>query len=303
MSPSGKSALPLRFTSGILLLGPFVLGFLLFWLVPLIWGIDLSLRTNEIFGRGDYTGIDNYKHVLTDPLYAKAIQNTSLYTLSIIVIILPLGVLIAHHIRQLPNQFQPIITFCLLLPGLTPPAVLSILFLLFFHGDQGILNSLLVTPFGLEPINWIHDPKFILSSLVLQAVWRWTGFIAFFCLCAMDALPKTWSEAAKLEGASPMQTLWHITLPQIRHVLLFAAVFLLIDATAQFSGAYSLLGGSGGPDNAGLLLITHIYHTAFGKGNFGDAAAISLTLLPPLLFLIALLLARKPRQTLLSSSS
>ena len=161
-----------------------------------------------------------------------------------------------------------------------------------------ILNSLLAKPFEFEPINWIHDPKFILSSLILQAVWRWTGFIAFICLCAMDALPKTWNEAARLEGASSMQTLWHVTLPQIRHVLLFAAVFLLIDATAQFSGAYSLLGGSGGPDNAGLLLITHIYHTAFGKGNFGDAAAISLTLLPPLLFVIALLIARKPSRVL-----
>ena len=290
----GKGALPLRFTSGILLLGPFILGFLLFWLVPLIWGIDLSLRTNELFGRGDFAGVENFKFALTDPLYVKALQNTSVYTLSIIVIILPLGVLIAHHIRQLPKKLQPAITFCLLLPGLTPPAVLSILFLLFFHGDQGILNSILVKPFGLEPINWIHDPKFILFSLVLQAVWRWTGFIAFFCLCAMDALPQTWTEAAKLEGASPFQTLCQVTLPQIRHVLLFAAVFLLIDATAQFSGAYSLLGGSGGPDNAGLLLITHIYHTGFGIGNFGDAAAISLTLLPPLLFLIAILLARKP---------
>jgi ABC-type sugar transport system permease subunit len=291
----------LRLTSGILLLGPFLLGFLLFWMIPLIWGIDLSVRTNDMWGRGEFSGLENYKYVLTDPLYTKALQNTSLYTLTIIIIIIPLGVLIAHHIRQLPKKFQPLITFCLLLPGLTPPAVLSILFLLFFHGDQGILNSILVKPFGLEPINWIHDPKFILSSLVLQAVWRWTGFIAFFCLCAMDALPQTWSEAARLEGATPLQTLWHVILPQIRHVLLFACVFLLIDATAQFSGAYSLLGGSGGPDNAGLLLITHIYHTAFGKGNFGDAAAISLTLLPPLLFLIVALFARKPRTNIYSS--
>ena len=260
-----------------------------------MWGIDLSLRTNEIFGRGEFTGLGNFRHVLTDPLYAKALQNTTRYTLLVIILIVPLGVLIAHHIRQLPKKIQPALSFCLLLPGLTPPAVLAVLFLLFFHGEQGILNRLFVTPFGLEPINWFHDPKFILASLVLQAVWRWSGFVAFFCLCAMDALPRTWDEAAKLEGANPLEILWHITLPQIKHVLLFATVFLLIDATAQFSGAYSLLGGSGGPDNAGLLLVTHIYHTAFGKGNFGDAAAISLTLLPPLLFLVAFLTMRKPK--------
>lgn len=255
----------------------------------------MSLKTNAIWDEPEFAGLDNFKHVLSDPLYAKALQNTTQYTLAVIFLVVPLGVLVAHHIRQLPKKYQPALSFCLLLPGITPPAVLSILFLLFFHGDQGILNSLLVTPFGLDPVNWIHDPKFILSSLVLQAAWRWTGFVAFFCLCAMDALPRTWEEAAKLEGATPRQTLWYITLPQIRHVLLFATVFLLVDATAQFSGAYSLLGGSGGPDNAGLLLVTHIYHTAFGKGNFGDAAAISLTLLPPLLFLIAFLTMRKAK--------
>ena len=158
-----------------------------------------------------------------------------------------------------------------------------------------MLNNLLVKPFGLEPINWTQDPQFILPALVLQSVWRWTGFVAFFILCGMDALPKTYSEAARIQGVGHWRFLFRVTLPLFRHILLFATIFLFVDAFSMFSGAYSLLGGSGGTDNAGLLLVTHVYHTAFGKGNFADAAAISLTVAPVLLLLIGWLMLRPGR--------
>ena len=280
--------------SGILLLGPFLLCFALFWLMPLIWGLDLSFRTNGLYGPGDFIGLENYRFILEDPLYKKAIQNTAIYTMCSIGIIIPLGFLLAHLIRQSFTKLQPILTFCILLPGLTPPAVLSILFLLFFHGDQGILNRVLIIPFGMEPINWIHDPQFIMGSLIFQSVWRWTGFIAFFFLCGMDALPKAYTEAAKIEGSGPLRTLFHVTLPLVKHIIIFAIVFLFVDAFSMFSGAYSLLGGSGGPGNAGLLLVTHVYHTAFVKGNFGDASAIVFTIAPVLILIIYWIIIKPP---------
>ena len=290
--------------SGILLLGPFLLCFILFWLIPIIWAGNMSLHSNTAedpynFDKEpvyEYVGLENYKSVLENPLFKKALQNTALYTVFSIGIIVPLAFLLAHIIRQTNKRVQHVFTFCLLLPGLTPPAVLSILFLLFFHGDQGILNRILVIPFGQEPINWIHDPKFIQTSLVIQSVWRWTGFVAFFFLCGMDALPKSYNESAQIEGAGPFKTLFHITLPLVRHIILFAVIFLFVDAFSMFSGAYSLLGGSGGPDNAGLLLVTHIYYTAFGKGHFADAAAISLIIAPVMLFIIGLLVLKSSKR-------
>ncbi len=280
--------------------GPFVLCFCLFWLIPLAWGVQMSFHSNTPLDPFDfdkdpvyeYVGFENYKFVLSDIAYKKALVNTAKYSVFSILFILPLGFVLAHLIRQSHRKLQPIFTFCLLLPGLTPPSVLAILFLLFFHGDQGMLNNLLVKPFGLEPINWTQDPHFILPALVLQSVWRWTGFIAFFILCGMDATPRTYAEAARIEGMGHWRILVRITLPLVRHILIFATIFLFVDAFSMFSGAYSLLGGSGGTDNAGLLLVTHVYHTAFGKGNFADAAAISLTIAPVLLVLIGWLVLR-----------
>ena len=280
--------------SGVLLLAPFLVCFCLFWAIPLLWGIDMSLRSNALMGRGDFVGMDNYRFILKDPLYAKALLNTAKFTLFSIGLIIPLGFLLAHFIRHCVPKLQPILTFCLLLPGITPPAVLAILFLLFFHGDQGILNRLLVMPLGFEAIDWMQNPKFIMISLILQSVWRWTGLIAFFFLCGMDALPKAYNEMAKVEGSDSWRTLFHVTFPLVRHIIFFAMIFLFVDAFSMFSGAYSLLGGSGGPGNAGLLLISHIYHTGFGKGNFGDASAISLSIAPILLFVIIWLVI-KPR--------
>lgn len=244
-----------------------------------------------------FVGLENYRYVLDDNLYEKAIVNTTKFTIGSIAIILPLGFILAHFIRNLSRKVQSVFTFCLLLPGLTPPAVLAVLFLLFFHGDQGILNNLLVKPFGFMPISWTQDPQFILPALVFQSVWRWTGFVAFFFLCGMDALPKAYTESARLDGAGQWRVLTEIIFPQVRHIFLFAVIFLSVDAFSMFSGAYSLLGGSGGTDNAGLLLVTHVYHTAFGKGNFADAAAISLTVAPVLLLLIGCLILRSRNQS------
>ena len=98
-----------------------------------------------------------------------------------------------------------------------------------------MLNNLIVKPFGFEPINWTKDPQFILFALVLQSVWRWTGFIAFFVLCGMDALPKGYSEAARLEGVGQWRFLFFVTLPLVRHILIFACIFLLVDAFSMFS--------------------------------------------------------------------
>ena len=274
--------------------------------MPLCWGIKSSFHSNtpidpfnfDVDPVYEFVGLENYKYVLSDLNYRKSLNNTIKFTIASVSIIIPFGFILAHLIRCTNVRLRPVFTFCLLLPGLTPPAVLAVLFLLFFHGDQGMLNNLIVKPFGFEPINWTKDPQFILFALVLQSVWRWTGFIAFFVLCGMDALPKGYSEAARVEGVGQWRFLFFVTLPLVRHILIFACIFLLVDAFSMFSGAYSLLGGSGGTDNAGLLLVTHVYHTAFGKGNFADAAAISLSVAPVLMLLIFVAVFRPGKRDL-----
>jgi len=231
-----------------------------------------------------YVGLENFSYVLGDPKFHKALKNTSLYVLVTIGIALPLAFFLAHFLRQVPGLIRPVLSFLLLLPGLCLSGVLATLFQLFFHGREGALNQWLVTPMGLDPINWLLDPSFVLPALVLQAVWRWTGFIVLFFLCGMEAIPNAYYEAAKVEGANTWRVMRSITFPAVRHVAVFAAVFLIIDGFASFSGAYNLLGGSGGILDSGLLLVTYLYQVAFpggsGQFDFPAAAAMSLLVVP-----------------------
>jgi len=278
------------------LLAPFFILFALFWLVPLIGGLRISMQSNTLLGEPEFVGLTHFKKVLGDRLFYLSLKNTALYTLGNLLLILPFATLLAVLLRRTWSRLRPLLSYALLLPALTPPIVLGVLFLLVFHGREGLLNQLFVTPFGLKPINWIKDPSWILPALVLQSTWRWTGFMAFFIGCGLEGLPRTTQEAASLDGAGPVRSFFAITLPQLRPVLIFCAAYLFVDAFAMFSGAYLLLGGSGGTANAGLLVVTYVYQTAFFPHNeFGTAAAMSLMTVPVLLLVCWGLFAFRPK--------
>jgi ABC-type sugar transport system permease subunit len=279
----------LRYRSLIGLLGPFFLCFVLFWLVPLIGGVRLSFYANTLVGEGSFVGFDHYRALLDDARYFKAIRNTSIYALGSLLCILPLSLVLAHALQSLASRWRSVIQFVLLVPGLTPPAVLALLFLLVFHGRAGLLNQWFVMPLGGQPINWLKDPDVILAALVLQCIWRWLGFITFFVHSGMQAIPSMYYEALQIESRHAWHRFWWVTLPGLRHVLLFCLIYLIVDAFALFSGAYVLLGGSGGTADAGLMLVSYLYQSALTFGRFGSAAAMGIAIAPCLLGILGLM--------------
>ena len=298
------------------LLAPFFGLWVVFWLVPLILGIDLSLQSptylaphrvaidspvqestqfsldwnspQEIKGeqssQAKYIGLKNFSNVLEDAKFYKALRNTSIYVTGSILVIIPFAFTLSLCLFQLPRISRGLLVFCLMIPGLALPGVLSTLFYLFFHGRTGALNQYLVVPLGFDPVNWMMDPSFIMPSLIMQAVWRWTGMVTLFFLCGLEAIPRWQWEVAKVEGAGTWLTVRKILIPNLWHLALFAMVFLVVDGFASFSGAYNLLGGSGGILDSGLLLVTYVYQVAFpggsGRFDFPGAAAMSLLVVP-----------------------
>ncbi|WDE98507.1 sugar ABC transporter permease [Lentisphaera profundi] len=256
-----------------------------------------------------FIGLSHYYDLIKDPTYHKALKNTTVYTLGSICIIIPFSFFLAHLLLACQKTLRPIFSFILIVPGITPPIVLSILFLLFFHGENGILNQFIAAPLLSllksvnspwaeslpDFINWQKDPRFIMFALIFQSVWRWTGFITLFFLCSLQAIPKNLEEAIELEGASFFKRLIHLRIPACSHVILFAIIYLMVDSIAMFAGAYRLLGGSGGTDDAGLLLISYVYQTGFTFQQFNRAAAISMSIVPGLASLIWLLFWRQKK--------
>lgn len=279
-----------RLSLGILVV-PFFGLWLIFWFVPLLLGIELSLKPTGFNENGflssgfekensKYVGLENFKRISQDPKFWKAIKNSFVYVGGSILIILPLSFVLALCLMKIERISRGILVFCLIIPSLALPGVLSTLFYLFFHGRSGALNQSLVIPLGMKPINWMMDPNFIMPTMILQSVWRWTGMVTLFFLCGLEAIPKWQREVAELEGAGTWMRVKNLWYPGIRHLAWFAGIFLVVDGFASFSGAYVLLGGSGGILDSGLLLVTYLYQVAFpgglGSYDFPGAAAMSL---------------------------
>ena len=265
------------FYSFIPLFGPFILLWALFWLVPLFYGVELSLSGST--GANLFTSpsiqhnsihLGNYHTAFSDVKFLTSIENTTLFVFGSISLSLIIGFCLAVVIFQLNRILQASCLFVLLIPSLALPGTLAKLFYLFFHGKSGALNQFMILPLGFEPVNWMMNPDWILPCLIFQSVWRWVGLVTLLLYCGMRAIPKWQFETARLEGATGGEIIQSILLPGVRHLLWFAAVFLLVDGVAAFSGAYNLLGGSGGVLDAGLLFVTYAYQVAFpgGSGRF-----------------------------------
>ena len=190
----------------------------------------------------------------------------SLFVGFTVVISLFLGFFLASVLFTFSKILRGVFLFILLIPSLALPGTLATLFYLFFHGKSGVLNQFLMVPLGFEPVNWMMDPTWILPCLIFQAVWRWTGLVTLLLYCGMRAIPSWQFEVAQIEGASSWSKIRTIIYPGVKHLLFFAGIFLFVDGVAAFSGAYNLLGGSGGVLDAGLLFVTYAYQVAFPGG-------------------------------------
>lgn len=269
-SMSGKE----KSSSLFFLIGPFLLLWAFFWLVPLIGCFEVSLSLSpqlvgKIASEEQFT-LMNYDRALNDGKFIKSLENTLIFVTSTVAITLSIGFFLASALFGIPKLLRGFCLFLLLIPSLALPGTLASLFYLFFHGKSGALNQFLIIPLGLEPINWMMDPNWILPCLIFQAVWRWTGLITLLLYCGMRAIPSWQFEVARLEGATSWNRLSTIIYPGVKHLLFFGGIFLFVDGVAAFSGAYNLLGGSGGVLDAGLLFVTYAYQVAFpgGAGRF-----------------------------------
>jgi ABC-type sugar transport system permease subunit len=263
-----------------LLLLPIGAAVLAFWIVPLLVAVRMSLESDTLYGPSHYVGLAHYRALARDGRFGLALWNTARHAVLTITSIVPLGLGLALLLRQVSAKARGVLRFCLLLPALTPPVVLGFLFVLVFSGRHGLLNTAVLQPLGFPAVDWLQDPAVIPVSLVLQAIWRWTGFVTLVLLAGLDGIPRAYVEMARAEGAGPRAIFRDVTLPQLRPLLAFCAVMLFLDAFVSFAGAYVLLGASGGTSDAGLLLVGLVYQTAFTYGRFGSAAAMSLSVVP-----------------------
>ena len=266
-----------------LLLLPALLALAGISLYPTIDGVIASLHRYR-YGRDvGFTGVDNFAAVYNDAVFWQAIATTVLFVLLAVAIETLLGLLLALLVaREL--RFTGLIRVTLILPMTIAPVVVGIIWRLLYASDIGVVNPVFEF-FGFEAPNVLAHPLTAFLGLVAVDVWEWTPLLFLIILAGLHSLPQDPIEAARVDGATSIQTFFHHTLPLLRPVLLVAVVLRTIDAVGTFDQIFVLT--KGGPGTATQLISIYAYNTAFLFNQYGRAMAMLIALLACLLFLMA----------------
>jgi cellobiose transport system permease protein len=260
--------------SPYLYIAPFFILFGLLGLFPLLYTAWVSLHDWSLLEDVQpFIGLQNYVELLKDSHFWNALFNTlSIWVLSTVPQLI--FALILAHILNSRLRMQNFWRTGLLLPNITSVVAVAIIFGQIFARDYGLVNWVL-SLFGAGEIDWIAGTATSHTAISAMVIWRWTGYNALIYLAAMQAVPDSLHEAAKIDGASSFQRLLRITIPSIRPTIIFTVIVstiggLQILAEPLLFGRGSLTGGS---DREFQTLALFLYENGFGHFDFGYASA------------------------------
>ncbi len=263
-----------RHTVAYLFLLPALVVYAVFAWYPIVKEFVVSFQSYDLLTGGRWVGTRNYEYVLGDPNFWTMWRNTLEFTGIALLLgfLCPLALALAvNEMRHGRAYFR----MAFYLPVILPPLVVVFLWGWFFDVDNGLLNGLLRT-IGFQGLQWIQSPLQAMPSLVLVATWSAAGGTMLIYLAALQGIPALLYEAAEIDGASPWQRLRHITLPQLRIILLILLILQIIATMQVFTEPFVLT--AGGPNYATTTVLLQIYNYAFTSQDFGSASALGVML-------------------------
>ncbi|MGH2415991.1 MAG: carbohydrate ABC transporter permease, partial [Microcystaceae cyanobacterium] len=272
---------------GYLFMTPTLLVLGIFVVLPIFYAIFLSFQKVQLLGGilYQFAGLRNFARLLEDDRVGIALKNTAEY----VVIVVPSQTILALILAVSLNagikgrHWWRIIYF---LPTITSSAVLTLIFMWIYNAD-GLLNHLLGF-LGLPTYNWLGDPAVALKGIMIMNIWSTAPFFMVIYLAALQDIPTSLYEAAKIDGADGWQQFVFITLPLLKPVTFFVVATGIIGTFQLFDQSYIFSNGSGGPNNATLTVVLLIYQSVFRDLQMGYGAAIAF-LLASIIIIITLL--------------
>lgn len=236
-----------------------------------------SLITSFKSGMGNnlqFSGLENYRRLITDATFIKAVQNTFLYLLVQVPVMIVLALIIASALNDKNLKFNGFFRTAIFLPCVTSLVAYSIIMKSIF-ADDGIVNQLLMTLHIISgPIEWVTDPIWAKILIIIAITWRWTGYNMIFYLSGLQNIDPSIYEAASIDGASTFKKFTKITVPLLKPIILFTTITSTIGTLQLFDEVVNITGG--GPANATTTISHYIYNLCFTyTPNFGYAAAVA----------------------------
>jgi len=273
-------------------LAPALGAMLIFFFLPVAASLLLSLTDFDIYALADpgnarFVGLGNYARLLYDPVFWKALTNTFVF----VVVCGPLTLLVALAASLLVNarlaRAKALFRTAYFAPVVTTLVAVATVWKYLYHPRFGLIDRLLAG-LGVAPIDWLGDPRWALTAIILLSVWKNFGYDVIILVAGLNSIPESLHEAARLDGAGFWAHLRHVTLPMLVPSLFFCGVITTIGYFQIFAEPYVMTNG-GGPLDATLTMVLLMYKQGFRWWNLGYAASVAFVLCVVILVVTALL--------------
>jgi multiple sugar transport system permease protein len=267
--------------AALLFLTPAMALITLFFVLPVLGGLILSLTDFDLYSIGDLrntrvVGAANYTSLLNNPLFWRALTNTLYFSF----VGGPLTIAVALGAALLLNaklaRFKAFFRTIYFAPVVTTIVGVAIVWKYIYHPRVGLLNRML-DAVGIAGPDWLGDPRWAMPALILLAIWRGFGYATVIFLAGLQNVPEELYEAARIDGAGAWRQFLHVTVPQLGPTFVFVGIITAIGFLQVFAEPY-VMTPDGGPLNATLTIVMLMYREGFRWWNMGYAAAVAFIL-------------------------
>ena len=220
----------------------------------------------------EFVGLDNYRLMISDPVFWETTWNTVLITLITVPGALVVGLALAL-LANLPFRTQWPVRLSLLIPWALPLSFAGLIFAWFFHSEYGVVNDVL-NRFGFQGVIWFNSPNWAFAAICLTIIWKTSSFMALIILAGLQTIPRSLYEAADVDGAGRIRQFWEITLPLLKPSIAVGLIFRTITSLQTFDIPYMMTGGGPGTSTQTLALYIHQNTVSFLDLGYGSALAV-----------------------------
>ncbi len=269
----------------LLLIGPNVLLLAAFTFWPMIYNAYLStISWNFLSPIRRFVGLRNYETVLSSEIFRIVLINTAVFTVVSVAATMILGLGLALLLNQ-PLRWRDGARAVLFTPTVLSGAAIAIVWIYIFDPRFGLLAQILGW-FGILSPNWLADPNWAMTALLIVYIWKNTGYAVVIYLAGLQTIDRTLYEAARIDGAGPWGQFWHVTLPGLSPIIFF----LLVTSVLACFQAFDIIRvmTDGGPVNATNMLVYHLYERGFIQSQAGPAGVVAMVMFVLMLILTLL---------------
>jgi len=261
--------------TGYLFILPFFIIFSYFYFIPIIKVIIDSFTDYDMFTKQNYIGFSNYIELASDERFIRSIGNTLVYTVGTLLPTLCLGLLLALLINNAMIKTR-ISRTLIFMPHVVSMVAVSMIWLYLYEPTKGVFNTLL-TNLGLQRSDWLLDPNRAMLCLIIMGIWKSAGYNMMIFLSGLKNIPVQYYEAAKIDGSTPINTFFRITLPLLSPTTSFLFITGIISSFNVFDQVQVMT--DGGPMFRTTTMVHQIYTAGFLNYRVGYASAMSVVLL------------------------